>query len=81
MIRILHAAGLYGRWLHLLFLHCVGKPAHHFFGEEVSVDRLVIEKNVIPHGDALLPDSKLYSDPLAAMRKLKDRFDRHIVVS
>jgi hypothetical protein len=79
MIRIFHAAGLYCRRPALLFMHCVGEPAHDFFGEEVDLNRPIIEKNIIPHRDPLLPDRKLYSDTLVAMRDLKDRFDRHIV--
>ena len=80
MISIFHAAGLYCRRPDLPFTHCVGKPAHDFFGEEVNLNRLIIQKNIIPHRDPFLPDRKLYADPLAAMRDLKDRFDHHIVV-
>jgi hypothetical protein len=80
MIRIFHAAGPCCRRPDLLFMHCVGEPAHDFFGEEVNLNRLIIEKNIIPHRDPLLPDRELNSDPLAAMRDLKDRFHRHVVV-
>jgi len=58
-------------------MHCVGEPAHDFFCEKINLDRLIIEKNIIPHRDPFLADSKLHSDLLAAMGDVEDRFHRH----
>lgn len=55
----------------------VGEPAHDLFSEEIKLYRPVFEKDIIPHGDPFLSGRKLYSDPLAAMGDIKDRFDRH----
>jgi hypothetical protein len=77
MIGIFHTARLRCRRLSRLLMHCVGEPAHDFFSEEINLNRLIVEENIVPHRDPFLPDRKLYSDPLAAMRDIKDRFDRH----
>jgi hypothetical protein len=58
-------------------MHCIREPAHDLFREEIILNWLVVEENIVPHCDPFLPGRKLYSDPLAAMRDIKDRFDRH----
>jgi hypothetical protein len=77
MIGIFHTAGLGRRRFDRIFVHCVSKPAHDFFSEEVNLDPFVIEENIVPHRDPLLADRKVHSNPFAAIRDIKDRFDRH----
>ena len=78
MVGIFHAAGRCRRWFSRLLMHCVAKPAHDFFGEEIDLDWVIVENNIIPHTEAFLRDRKIHSDPLAAVQDIKDRFDRHL---
>ncbi len=77
MIGIFHAAGPHCRRFEGFLVQCVGEPAHDLFSEEIKLYRPVFKKDIIPHGDPFLSGRKLYSDPLAAMGDIKDRFDRH----
>lgn len=58
-------------------MHRIGEPAHDLFGEEINLNRRLVEQNIIPHRDAFLPTRKLHPDASAAVRHIKDRFDRH----
>ena len=59
------------RWL---LVHCVAEPPHDFFGKETNFDRLVIDTDVVPNGDASSVARKFNSDALAAMLDINDQF-------
>jgi hypothetical protein len=58
-------------------MHCIDKPAHDFFGEDSTQDRLAVDNDVVPYRDPFLLRRKVYPYTFSAMLDFSDRFATH----